>query len=111
MKGRLRSVLEYKWRPFEGLPMEYVVRSNESLEVVNKFCYLSDIRASAGGGVEESIVIGRNLGIFCLYLLPWWFRYIQKETFPRHMSGAFSERRGISKAGEKGQDDGTVGVM
>ena len=88
MKGRLRSVLEYKWRSFEGLPVEYVVRSNESLEVVNKFCYLSDmIRSSAGGGVEESIVIGRNLGNLCLHLLPRCFHCIQKVTFPRHVSG------------------------
>ena len=79
MKGRLMSVLEYKCRSCEGLPVEYVVRNNESSEVVNKFCYLSDmIRASAGGGVEESIVIGRNLGNFCLFLLQRCFHYTYK---------------------------------
>ena len=40
--------------PFEGLSAESVIVSNESLEVVNNFCYLRDI--SAAGGVEESIV-------------------------------------------------------
>ena len=45
--GSLRSVPCYKdrecaseIRPVEGLPAESVVISNESLEVVNKFCYL-----------------------------------------------------------------------
>ena len=45
IKGSLRYVPDYKCRkcagevrPFEGLPAESVV-SNESLEVVNKFCY------------------------------------------------------------------------
>ena len=61
MKGRLQSVPDYKYRKctgemsaIEGLPAESVVVSNESLEVVKKFCYLGD--TSAGGGVEESIV-------------------------------------------------------
>ena len=40
-------------RPFEGVPAESA--RNESLEVVNKFCYLGDV-ISAAGGVEESIV-------------------------------------------------------
>ena len=37
------------------LPAEYVVISNESLEVVNKFCYLHNM-ISVDGCVEESIV-------------------------------------------------------
>ena len=62
LEGRLRSVPVYKCmkctgeiRPLEGLPEEYVAVSNESLEVVNKFCCLGDI-ISAAGGVEQSIV-------------------------------------------------------
>ena len=58
MKGRLSSIPDYKCRkctgeiiPLEGLPAEYKVVSNESLDVVNKFCYLGDISAA-----EESIV-------------------------------------------------------
>ena len=62
MKGRLWSVAEYKCRkctfeirPLEGLPAVSVVISNESLEIVKKFCYLDDI-ISAAGVVEESIL-------------------------------------------------------
>ena len=45
----LRSVPDYKCRKctgeirsLEGLPAEFVVTSNESLEVVNKLCYFGD---------------------------------------------------------------------
>ena len=62
MKGRLRSVADYKCRkctgevrPHDGQPEESVVIRNDSLEEVNKFCYLGDV-ISAGGGIEESIV-------------------------------------------------------
>ena len=62
MQGSMRSVCDCKCRictgeirSVEGLPAESVVISNESLEVVNKFCYFGDM-ISAGGGVEESIV-------------------------------------------------------
>ena len=55
MKGRLRSAPDYKCRkctvevrPLEGLPAESVAVNNESLEQVNKFCYLG-----AAGSVEE----------------------------------------------------------
>ena len=51
------------------LPAEHVLISNESLETVNKFCYLGDITAARG--VEESIVArivaGRNLSNICIY--------------------------------------------
>ena len=46
MKGRLRYVPDYKCRKCTGvirlleeLPVEYIVVSNESLAVVNKFCH------------------------------------------------------------------------
>ena len=62
MKGRLRSVPDYKCRkctgeirPPEGLPAESVVINNGSLEVVDKFCDLGDM-ISTGGIVEENIV-------------------------------------------------------
>ena len=42
-------------RPHEGLLAESVVVSNESLEIVNKFCYLGDM-ISVGGGFKKSIV-------------------------------------------------------
>ena len=32
-----------EFRPLKGLPAESAVVSNESLEVVNKFCYLGDM--------------------------------------------------------------------
>ena len=79
MKGRLRSVPDYKCKkctyeikPLEGLPAEYVVVSNESLEVVIKFFYLGDT-INAGGDFEESIKAGRNIENFCLYLPPRCF--------------------------------------
>ena len=78
MKGRLWSVPDYKCRictgeigPLEGLPAESVVISNESLVIMNKFCYIGDI--SVAGGTEENIMtrirlVRRNVGNFCLYL-------------------------------------------
>ena len=41
-------------RPLDGLPAESVVVNNQSLEVVNKLCYLGD--TISAGGVEERIV-------------------------------------------------------
>ena len=55
MKGRLRFIPDYKCRkctgqirPVEGLPTESIVVNNESLEVVNKLCYLSDMISATG---------------------------------------------------------------
>ena len=59
MTGRLASVPS-EIKPFQGLPAESVVKSNESLEVVNKFFYLGDI--SPAGGVAESIVASIRCG-------------------------------------------------
>ena len=39
----------------QGRAAESVIKSNESLYVVNKFCYLGEM-ISIAGGVEESIV-------------------------------------------------------
>ena len=44
----------------EVRPAESVDISNESLEVVSEFCYLDMI--SAGGGVEESVVVRITCG-------------------------------------------------
>ena len=77
MKDRLRYVPDYKCtnctgkiRPLVGLPAESVVVNNESLEIVNKFCYLGDT-ISAVAGVEESIVAR---------IRPEWKKF--REIFP-----------------------------
>ena len=102
--GRLRYVPDKcrkctgEIRPLEGLPSESVVVSNESLEVVNKFCYLGDMISAVG--VEESIVARiRCDWVKCMTLLPRYFHCAQKVKVFRHLSGVKlgSERRGFGK--------------
>ena len=62
MKSRLRPIADFKCRrctgdarPLDGQPVKSIAIGGETLEVVDKFCYLGDM-ISAGGGAGESLV-------------------------------------------------------
>ena len=62
VKGRLRPIADFKCRcctgdarPLDGRPVKSIAIGGETLEVVDKFCYLGDM-ISVGGGAGESSV-------------------------------------------------------